>query len=250
MQVPKVDEQAKIMLEAVCNHAPQTIIIDEIGAEVEALAARTIAERGVKLIATAHGNSIEELLRNPALNDLLGGVESVTLSDSEARRRGTQKTVLERRNKPTFDVVVELIDLKSFVVYQDVAEAVDAILRDKSVPKEARKVRSSGEVETFSEPSEDNSNKVSRIRKLAEPKIRLFLYGVDRDKTSQAIRRLGTSMVITRGLKDASHVLITERLAKRHDSAIEEAVDDGVELVVLKSNSYDQIIKLLGKIAV
>ena len=108
MQVPTPSEQHAVMIEAVENHMPEVIVIDEIGTEAEALAARTIAERGVQLIATAHGNTLDNLLRNPTLADLLGGIQAVTLSDEEARRRGTQKTVLERRAPPTFDVLVEI----------------------------------------------------------------------------------------------------------------------------------------------
>ncbi len=121
------------MIEAVENHMPEVIIIDEIGRELEAIAARTIAERGVQLIGTAHGNSLENLLMNPTLSDLVGGIESVTLSDEEARRRGTQKSVLERRAPPTFDVLIEIKDRQHMVIHHDVTAAVDAILRDRAV---------------------------------------------------------------------------------------------------------------------
>ena len=114
------------MIEAVENHMPEVIIIDEIGRELEAVAARTIAERGVQLIGTAHGNNLENLLMNPTLSDLVGGIESVTLSDEEARRRGTQKSVLERRAPPTFDVLIEIKDRQHMVIHHDVAAAVDA----------------------------------------------------------------------------------------------------------------------------
>src|SRR5438034_5976384 len=110
MQVRTPLEQHAVMIEAVENHMPEVIVIDEIGTELEAAAARTIAERGVQLIATAHGQTLENLLVNPTLNDLLGGIQSVTLSDEEARRRGTQKSVLERKAPPTFDVLVEIQD--------------------------------------------------------------------------------------------------------------------------------------------
>src|SRR5581483_11134706 len=102
--------QHAVMIEAVENHMPEVIIIDEIGTELEAEAARTIAERGVQLVGTAHGNTLDNLLMNPTLSDLIGGIQPVTLSDDEAKRRGTQKTVLERKAPPTFDVVIEMID--------------------------------------------------------------------------------------------------------------------------------------------
>ena len=117
MQVARPSLQHEVMIEAVENHMPEVIIIDEIGRQLEAEAARTIAERGVQLVGTAHGNSLENLLMNPTLADLVGGIDSVTLSDEEARRRGTQKTVLERRAPPTFDVLVEIQDRQTFAVH-------------------------------------------------------------------------------------------------------------------------------------
>jgi stage III sporulation protein SpoIIIAA len=116
MQVPRPAHQHETMIEAVENHNPEVIVIDEIGREREAEAARTINERGVQLIGTAHGNTLENLLLNPTLSDLVGGIESVTLSDEEARRRGTQKTVLERRAPPTFDVLIEMQERQRLLV--------------------------------------------------------------------------------------------------------------------------------------
>ncbi len=129
MQVPRPSRQHETMIEAVENHNPEVIIIDEIGREQEAAAARTINERGVQLIGTAHGNTLENLLLNPTLSDLVGGIESVTLSDEEARRRGTQKTVLERRAPPTFDVLIEIQDREQLLIHPDVTPSVDAMLR-------------------------------------------------------------------------------------------------------------------------
>ncbi len=138
MQVPKPSLQHEVMIEAVENHNPEVIVIDEIGRELEALAARTIAERGVQLIGTAHGNALENLLLNPTLSDLVGGIESVTLSDDEARRRGTQKTVLERRSPPTFNILVEIQERNRLNVHRDIASAVDAILRGYPLAPEER----------------------------------------------------------------------------------------------------------------
>lgn len=140
MQVPRPAEQHGVMIEAVENHMPQVIVIDEIGTELEAQAARTIAERGVQLIGTAHGNSLENLMINPTLSDLIGGIQAVTLGDEEARRRGTQKTVLERKAPPTFDVLVEIRAIDDMVVYRDVAAAVDTLLRgDEPLPEHRTK---------------------------------------------------------------------------------------------------------------
>jgi stage III sporulation protein SpoIIIAA len=146
MQVAKPTLQHEVMIEAVENHNPEVIVIDEIGRELEAEAARTIAERGVQLIGTAHGQTLDNLLLNPTLSDLVGGIESVTLSDEEARRRGTQKTVLERRSPPTFDVLVELQTRHRLVVHEDVAAAVDARLRGRPLPVEVRYRDEDGEI--------------------------------------------------------------------------------------------------------
>lgn len=138
MQVPRPAEQHAVMIEAVENHMPEVIVIDEIGTELEAMAARTIAERGVQLVGTAHGNTLDNLMVNPTLSDLVGGIQAVTLGDEEARRRGTQKTVLERKAPPTFDVLVEIQSWDRVIVYDDVAAAVDAILRGEDPPAEER----------------------------------------------------------------------------------------------------------------
>ncbi len=148
MQVPSPDLQHEVMIEAVENHMPQVIIIDEIGRELEAAAARTIAERGVQLIGTAHGITLDNLLMNPTLSDLVGGIESVTLSDEEARRRGTQKSVLERKAPPTFDVLIEIKDRQHMVVHHDVAAAVDALLRGWPLSPEVRLLDENGQMRT------------------------------------------------------------------------------------------------------
>ena len=138
MQVARTVEQHAVMIEAVENHMPQVIVIDEIGTELEAAAARTIAERGVQLVATAHGNSLGNLLVNPTLSDLVGGIQTVTLGDEEARRRHTQKSILERKAPPTFDVVVEQQSWQELVVHLDVADTVDSMLRGQTIVAEER----------------------------------------------------------------------------------------------------------------
>ena len=138
MQVRTPALQHAVMIEAVENHMPQCIVIDEIGTELEAVAARTIAERGVQLVGTAHGSNIDSLLVNPTLNDLLGGIQTVTLSDEEARRRGTQKSVLERKSPPTFDVLIEIQERDRVVVHAPLAETVDEALRGRVRPPQLR----------------------------------------------------------------------------------------------------------------
>lgn len=146
MQVATPSLQHEVMIEAVENHNPEVIVIDEIGRELEAAAARTIAERGVQLVGTAHGRTLENLLLNPTLSDLVGGIESVTLSDEEARRRGTQKTVLERRAPPTFDVLIEILDRDRLAVHPDVSAAVDGLLRGYPLQPEIRTRDEEGEI--------------------------------------------------------------------------------------------------------
>ena len=164
MQVRQPNLQHEVMIEAVENHNPEVIIIDEIGRELEAEAARTIAERGVQLIGTAHGNTLDNLLLNPTLSDLVGGIESVTLSDEEARRRGTQKTVLERRAPPTFDVLIEIQERDRLIVHHDVAMSVDNLLRGRSVETELRYLDESGAVQRVMQQSAEPAARGRRER--------------------------------------------------------------------------------------
>ena len=153
MQVARPELQHQVMIEAVENHMPEVIIIDEIGTELEALAARTIAERGVQLVGTAHGNHLENLIKNPTLSDLIGGIQSVTLGDDEARRRGSQKTVLERKAPPTFEIAVEMWERQKWVVHENVAQTVDHLLRGRQSIPQLRQVNDTGEVSITRDPS-------------------------------------------------------------------------------------------------
>jgi stage III sporulation protein SpoIIIAA len=146
MQVAKPELQHQVMIEAVENHMPEVIVIDEIGTELEALAARTIAERGVQLVGTAHGNQIENLIKNPTLSDLVGGIQAVTLGDDEARRRGSQKTVLERKAPPTFEIAVEMMERQRWVVHESVADTVDTLLRGRQANPQTRSVDENGKL--------------------------------------------------------------------------------------------------------
>jgi stage III sporulation protein SpoIIIAA len=146
MQVAHPDQQHQVMIEAVENHMPEVIIIDEIGTELEALAARTIAERGVQLVGTAHGNQIENLIKNPTLADLVGGIQAVTLGDDEARRRGSQKTVLERKAPPTFEIAVEMLERQRWTIHESVAETVDNLLRGRQGSPQTRTVDEQGKI--------------------------------------------------------------------------------------------------------
>ena len=154
MQVERPELQHSVMVEAVENHMPEVIVIDEIGTELEAQAARTIAERGVQLVATAHGNELANLMLNPTLVDLIGGIQTVTLSDEEARRRGTRKSVLERKAPPTFEALVEIQSFTRVAVHSDLDNTVDALLRGESVAAEIREVDDDGTVHTSTDSVE------------------------------------------------------------------------------------------------
>jgi stage III sporulation protein SpoIIIAA len=170
MQVAKPELQHQVMIEAVENHMPEVIVIDEIGTELEAIAARTIAERGVQLVGTAHGNRLENLIKNPTLSDLVGGIQAVTLGDDEARRRSSQKTVLERKAPPTFGIAVEMLERQRWVVHADVAQTVDELLRNNEPTLQIRTVNNQGQVEKFTEkPTQPNTVSLQRDSSYVPP---------------------------------------------------------------------------------
>ncbi|MBN2392596.1 MAG: AAA family ATPase [Anaerolineae bacterium] len=256
MQVALPSLQHEVMIEAVENHNPEVIVIDEIGRELEAMAARTIAERGVQLIATAHGNTLENLLLNPTLSDLVGGIESVTLSDEEARRRGTQKTVLERRAPPTFDVLVEIQDRQRVLVRDDVAQAVDALLRGRPRPEVLRYRDNDGEVRMeqidWMEGQNDEDREqappsfynekaraiVSR-RKLKEKRI--YPFGVARNRLMRAAQVLRVPVRIVDNLGEA-HVLVTSKqYYRKRPHIVLDAESRNVPVYALRASTSAQM---------
>jgi len=172
MQVARPEEQHQVMIEAVENHMPEVIVIDEIGTELEALAARTIAERGVQLVGTAHGNRLENLIKNPTLSDLVGGIQSVTLGDDEARRRGSQKSVLERKAPPTFDIAVEMLERQRWVVHEEVSNTVDFILRGRVPGQQVRSLGPDNQVIITDEMPSDSSLATPSLRSDKKGKLR------------------------------------------------------------------------------
>jgi hypothetical protein len=246
MQVPSPNEQHAVMIEAVENHMPEVIVIDEIGTEAEALAARTIAERGVQLIATAHGNTLDNLLRNPTLADLVGGIQAVTLSDEEARRRGTQKTVLERKAPPTFDVLVEIQERDKLAVHHDVASVVDHVLRGRSLAPELRLRTLEGgiEIRQAAEPAappsieEEPPAVAPRRRRKA---LRIFPYAVNRDRLERAIRACQVPAHIVNTLEEADVVLTLKSHEKYQSRHLREAQARGMPLHVLRNNTVTQM---------
>jgi stage III sporulation protein SpoIIIAA len=242
MQVAAPAEQHAVMIEAVENHMPEVIIIDEIGTELEAQAARTIAERGVQLVGTAHGNALENLIMNPTLSDLIGGVQTVTLGDEEARRRHTQKSILERKAPPTFDMVVEIVDYYKVTVHPDVTEAVDALLHGRPPSAEVRSMDEAGEVkrEATTSPIVWES-KEGKEEKTPEKTLRFYLFGANRSRLEQVAREGRKELKIVADLRQADIFLTTRSYYRRKPQKIRDAEALGIPIYVLKSNNATQM---------
>ena len=288
MQVPSPSRQHGVMIEAVENHMPETIVIDEMGTEQEASAARTIAERGVQLIATAHGNTLDNLIMNPTLSDLVGGIQTVTLGDQEARYRGTQKSVLERKGPPTFDVVVEIQGWDRLAVHNDVAQVVDQWLRGFPIAPEIRSLSEDGKVLRTQEetrvsaaqpgswqpdnrrgnrqgtraPQEQHSRgptmaqvTMGTTTPLREPEsvikeseVRVFLFGVGRDKLEVAATESGIPVQIVNELRRADLVLTTKTHYRRGSQLVRIAESSGTPVCVLRKNTMPQLEEFLGTV--
>ncbi|MEJ2349566.1 MAG: R3H domain-containing nucleic acid-binding protein [Anaerolineales bacterium] len=279
MQVATPALQHEVMIEAVENHNPEVIVIDEIGRELEAAAARTIAERGVQLIGTAHGNTLENLLLNPTLSDLVGGIESVTLSDEEARRRGTQKTVLERRSAPTFDVLIEIQTRDRLAVHLDVAESVDSLLRGYPLPPEIRTrgedgkiIRERAPIPVETRPSskgkgfrrQDNgglqrsytqtefrqsdASGANHAQTQGTPlqTIRNYPYGVARNRLSQAAKRLGVPVLVVKDVGQADALVTLRSYYRKRMRPVVDAENRGIPIYVLRSNTVNQMQQFLA----
>jgi stage III sporulation protein SpoIIIAA len=280
MQVPTPTLQHGVMIEAVENHMPEVIVIDEIGTELEAGAARTIAERGVQLVGTAHGVSLENLMLNPTLSDLIGGIQSVTLSDEEARRRGTQKSILERKAPPTFDVVIEIQSWERVAVHLDVAETVDKLLRGNAKPAQTRWLED-GEVRTAEAPARlmtdaDRVDAPTRLmdrreerlfnrrgealavggeapvpilttpRRVAGPPMKVYPFGISASRLEQAIEATRVPVDVTKNPREANAVMTLRPHYRRRPPAIKDAEAAGVPVYVLKSNTVLQIEQALA----
>jgi stage III sporulation protein SpoIIIAA len=309
MQVPTPTAQHAVMIEAVENHMPQVVVIDEIGTELEAMAARTIAERGVQLIGTAHGNTLENLMLNPTLSDLMGGIQSVTLSDEEARRRGTQKSILERKAPPTFNVMVEIVDRDEVIVHLDVAATVDAILRGAPIGSESRRRREDGAVERrssadqrrdpragsgepisthrpglptsdmgstihgglWNQPVDIGTRQPRVLQERVEPPVeaapepraevpaaptvaafakgrgtrakplRVFPFGVSRNRLEQSILRLDVPAIMVREPADADLVITLKNAYRQKPQPVRDAELRGIPVYVLRSNTATQM---------
>jgi stage III sporulation protein SpoIIIAA len=274
MQVATPAMQHAVMIEAVENHMPEVIVIDEIGTELEAAAARTIAERGVQLVGTAHGNSLENLMMNPTLADLIGGIQSVTLGDEEARRRGTQKSILERKAPPTFDVVVEIQNWSRVALHADVAATVDAMLRGFEARPEVRQLNDAGRIETVEDEEEDWSERIdiappaqagrggwelglpagarrnggrqrderaSRTPEETGRTVHVYPFGISRTRLEQAVRSSGVPVEVTHDVREADAVITMRSYYRRKPPAIREAEERSIPIYVIKSNTAYQM---------
>ena len=249
MQVSSPELQHKIMIEAVENHMPEVVIVDEIGTEAEATACRTIAERGVQLIGTAHGNALENIISNPTLSDLVGGIQSVILGDEEAKRRHTQKAILERKAPPTFDIAVEIQERDKFAIYPDVANAVDALLRGKIPQPEIRVRTPSGKIEIQQKPEvmpEPTQEELERAHKeKARGPVRIYPFGVNRGHLERAMRAMQLPAVVAPSLDEADLVLTVKSKARPGNKIVKAAEEHNLPIHVIRKNVSSQIMKFL-----
>ncbi|MGA9525582.1 MAG: R3H domain-containing nucleic acid-binding protein [Myxococcaceae bacterium] len=246
MQVARPELQHAVMIEAVENHMPEVIIVDEIGTEAEALAARTIAERGVQLVATAHGNTLENLVLNPTLSDLVGGVHVVTLSDEEARRRGTLKTVSERRAPPTFDVVVEMPRRDEVLIHPDTGEAVDALLAGRPLGGERRAMGDDGRIEvseTKRPPLPTSPVPEAKPERRRGP-LRVHAYGVGRELLEKVLRDIDADARVVNKPENAD-VLLALRTRAGEPRFRRAAEASGATIHILKRASGSELRRVL-----
>jgi len=249
MQVPTPSLQHSVMIEAVENHMPEVIVIDEIGTELEATAARTIAERGVQLIGTAHGNTLDNLIINPTLSDLIGGIQTVTLGDEEAKRRGTQKSVLERKAPPTFDVVVEIQERNQVAVHANVASVVDSLLRGYALTPEGRWLDDKGEVRIAKATAAVKKGVKPRPTTRTEGPVKVFPFGINRSRLEQAARELQLSVVTVDDMAAADLLVTSRSYYRRKPQPIRDAESAGLPVYVLRNNTPTQIRQCLNTIA-
>ena len=250
MQVATPTKQHAVMIEAVENHMPEVIVIDEIGTELEAQASRTIAERGVQLIGTAHGNTLENLMMNPTLCDLIGGIQSVTLGDEEAKRRGTQKSILERTSSPTFDIVVEIQGWDRVAIRPDVGEAVDAILRGQVLDAEIRWLDEEGEVRIAKQApaaTATGTRRTSQPLKKNEP-AKVYLFGINRGRLEQITKEMQLGLDIVQNLSEANLFITSKNYFRRKPQKVKDAEAANLPLYVLRSNTPAQMRQLLADI--
>ena len=271
MQVAKTEFQHQVMIEAVENHMPQAIIVDEIGTELEVLAARTIAEKGVQLVGTTHGNCLENLIKNPTLVDLIGGIQYVTLSDEEAKRRGTQKSILERKAYPAFEIIIEINDQNSWTIHEDVNKSVDLFLRGNFGLRQIRQFNSSEKIKikcqkiqnyqnsliansgslnnTFLKTNKNwifqNQLKNQKSLNFESRKLVIYPYSFSQNLLKEILLKTGLKFVLTNDIKKASLILGLKKHLKQNFKLINLAKQKNIPIYALNNLSLYQITKII-----
>jgi stage III sporulation protein SpoIIIAA len=272
MQVAKTELQHQVMLEAVENHMPQVIIIDEIGTELEVLAARTIAEKGVQLVGTTHGNCLENLIKNPPLADLIGGIQYVTLSDDEAKRRGTQKSILERKAYPAFEIIIEINQQNSWTIHEDVKNSVDMLLRGSFVMGQTRQFSLAEKIKVKSQKFYNYQNSLLKTRtnlndsflltnnnnwisinkfkdkkssKLRSKKLIIYPYSLSHNLLKEVLLKMGFKFVLTNEIRKASLIIGLKKHLKQNFKLTSLAQQKNIPIYSLNQISFYQISKLI-----
>jgi stage III sporulation protein SpoIIIAA len=271
MQVAKTELQHQVMIEAVENHMPQVIIIDEIGTELEVLAARTIAEKGVQLVGTTHGNCLENLIKNPSLSDLIGGIQYVTLSDDEAKRRGTQKSILERKAYPAFEIIIEINDQSSWTIHEDVRNSVDLFLRGNFTIGQTRHFSLTEKIKIKSKrfqnhqnsllkshtSSSDSSSSLNRnwisinqstdeqFLKLKSKKLVIYPYSLSNNLLKEVLLKMGFKFVLTNEIRKANLIIGLKKHLKQNFKLTNLAKQKNIPIYTLNQVSFYQVSKLI-----
>lgn len=271
MQVAKTELQHQVMLEAVENHMPQVIIIDEISTELEVLAARTIAEKGVQLVGTTHGNCLENLIKNPPLADLIGGIQYVTLSDDEAKRRGTQKSILERKAYPAFEIIIEINHQNSWTIHEDVKNSVDLLLRGNFTLGQTRQFSLTEKIKIKSQKfnsyqnsllknrtnlndsfllTTNNWNSINKLRdkkslKLSSKNLVIYPYSLSNNLLKEVCLKMGFKFVLTNEIRKASLIIGLKKHLKQNAKLISLARQKNIPVYSLNQVSLYQISKLI-----
>ena len=271
MQVAKTELQHQVMIEAVENHMPQVIIIDEIGTELEVLAARTIAEKGVQLVGTTHGNCLENLIKNPSLADLIGGIQYVTLSDDEAKRRGTQKSILERKAYPAFEIIIEINDQNSWTIHEDVRNSVDLFLRGNFTIGQTRHFSLTEKIKIKSKrfqnyqnslvkshtSSNDSSSSLNRnwisinqstdeqFLKLKSKKLVIYPYSLSNNLLKEVLLKMGFKFVLTNEIRKANLIIGLKKHLKQNFKLTNLAKQKNIPIYTLNQVSFYQVSKLI-----
>ena len=271
MQVAKAELQHQVMIEAVENHMPQVIIIDEIGTELEVLAARTIAEKGVQLVGTTHGNCLENLIKNPPLADLIGGIQYVTLSDDEAKRRGTQKSILERKAYPAFEIIIEINHPNSWTIHEDVKNSIDLLLRGNFTMGQVRQFSLTEKIKIRCQRLQVSSDSLLKSRtnlndlinlnnknwisinqtkdekalKLKSKKLIIYPYSLSNNLLKEVLLKMGFKFVLTNEIKKATLIIGLKKHLKRNFKLKNLAKQKNIPIYSLNQVSLYQVTKLV-----